>query len=384
MKEVIDLSPLMQPLSLGNLVLPNRIVLPSMQRGWVERGVPLPVYIDYFRRRAEGGVGLINTEACAVDHPASTGRNDAVVLNDETINMWSRCLDLVQRAGSKMFLQIVHEGALRDEGTAGPFPAAPTISPSGLRGPDMRNGRPCTRSEMEEIRDSFVRAAVSAKTAGFDGVEIHAAHGFLLDQFLWSPTNKREDEFGGPLMINRVRFPAEVVAAVRSAVGPDFPISFRFSNWKPTCFDAHIVESPEDLRIMVEALRTAGVDVFHVSVRRFWAPEWPGSTWGLAGWTKSMTDAAVITVGSVGISVDVLDNMAGVKEAQSSREAGLGDLIDRFRAGQFDLVAIGRSLLADPDWISKISSGDYDSIRVFSRADLLQTIGGELPESYTS
>lgn len=135
---------------------------------------------------------------------------------------------------------------------------------------------------------------------------------------------------------------------------------------------------------MVTALRAAGADMFHVSVRKFWVPEWPGSDWGLAGWTKSMTDAAVVTVGSVGISLDVLDNMAGPVEARSSREAGLADLINRFDEGQFDLVSIGRSLLADPDWIRKISRGDYDSIRVFTRADLLQTIGGELPETYAS
>lgn len=372
----------MQPLTIGKLVLPNRFVMPSMQRGWVERGVPLPVYIDYFRERAEGGVGLINTEACSVDHPASTNRKDAVILSEETMSMWSRCVEAVHRAGGKMFLQIVHDGGVREEGADGPHPEAPTISPSGLMQPGKPNGRPCTRSEMEEVRDSFARAAVSARKSGFDGVEIHAAHGFLLDQFLWRETNRRDDEFGGPLMSNRVRFPAEVVAAVRSAVGPDFPISLRFSNWKANDFDAHIVDSPEELRVMLNALRQAGVDLFHVSARRFWIPEWPGSDWGLAGWTKSMTDAAVTTVGSVGISIDVLENLSGSVEAQSSRGGQLGELVERFKDGQFDLVSIGRSLLADPQWILKVSRGDYDAIRVFSRAELLQTIGGELPDAY--
>lgn len=382
MHDVIDLSPLMQPLDIGKIVLPNRFVLPSMQRGWTERGIPLPVYIDYFFRRAAGGAGLINTEACAVDHTSATGRDDAVVICPQTMDIWARCVEKVHRAGSKMFLQIVHEGAARDESVGGPCPAAPTISPSGLRGPGIVYGRTCSPADMEQIRDAFVRAAIQARNTGFDGVEIHAAHGFLLDQFLWGATNTRDDDYGGALIANRVRFPAEVVAAVRDGVGPDFPISFRFSNWKSTSFDAQIVDTPDDLRTMITILRSAGVDVFNASVRRFWAPQWAGSDWGLAGWTKSMTDAAVITVGSVGISVDVLDNLAGVAEARSSGQDRLGDLLARFGRGEFDLVAVGRSLLGDPDWIRKVASADYEAISVFSRAVLLDTIGGELPDAY--
>jgi 2,4-dienoyl-CoA reductase-like NADH-dependent reductase (Old Yellow Enzyme family) len=229
-----------------------------------------------------------------------------------------------------------------------------------------------------------VRGALSAKAYGFDGVEIHSAHGFLLDQFLWRATNLRDDDYGGPEMRNRVRFPAEVVAAVRSAVGADFPISFRLSNWKSTAFDARITSSPQELEVLLSAVRTAGADIFNVSVRKFWEPEWPGSDKGLAGWVKSLTDAAVMTVGSVGISIDVLDNMVGSVEAQSTREMRLGDLVRRFNEGQFDLVGIGRSLLADPDWLRKVSDGDYDSLHVFTKAALLETIGGDLPEAYAS
>jgi 2,4-dienoyl-CoA reductase-like NADH-dependent reductase (Old Yellow Enzyme family) len=373
----------MRPLEVGPLTLPNRFVMPSMQRGWVRDGTPLPVYIDYFRQRAEGGVGLLNTEACAVDHPASTGRPDAVILSDQTMDLWARCLEVVHAAGGKMFLQIVHEGALRPPGS-GPFPDAPTISPSGLGGLGASSGRPCTRAEMEQVLDAFVRGARSARDYGFDGVEIHCAHGLLLDQFLWAQTNLRDDGYGGPRMGDRVRFPAEVIAAVRAEVGADFPISCRISNWKPTAPDAHITGSPEELRVMLSALRAAGVDIFNISVRRFWAPEWPGSGWGLAGWAKSMTDAVVMTVGSVGISIDFFDNMIGAVEAQSTRGDCLGDLVGRFEGGEFDLVGVGRSLLADPHWLRKVRDGDYETLRVFTRAALLETIGGELPEAYST
>src|SRR5581483_2139149 len=104
-------------------------------------------------------------------------------------------------------------------------------------------------------------------------------------------------------------FPTEVVAAIRAACGPDFIISLRFSQWKEANYDAQVVRNPEELRLMLDAFRAAGADLFHASMRRFWLPEWEGSDLSLAGWTKSLTDAPVITVGSVGLDVDVMDNL---------------------------------------------------------------------------
>src|SRR5581483_1547378 len=184
--------------------------------------------------------------------------------------------------------------------------AYPTLSPSGLAHAKRANGRAATGQELIDIREGFVRSALLAKAAGFDGVEVHAAHGYLLDQFLWAETNRRTDGYGGPDIRDRVRFPAEIVAAVRAELGPRPVVGLRFSQWKEVNFDARVAETPDELKLMLDALRAAGADYFHASARRFWTPEWPGSDLGIAGWTKSLTDRPVIAVGSVGLDIDVM------------------------------------------------------------------------------
>src|SRR5262249_25069649 len=153
-----------------------------------------------------------------------------------------------------------------------------------------------------------------------------------------------------------VRFPAEIVRAIREELGPGFPISFRFSQWKEVNYHARVVRTPEELRAMLTILRGAGVDVFHASARYFWVPEWPDSDLGIAAWTKSMTDAPVIAVGSVGLDTDVMDNFFG-KEAKSTGEAGMIELLRRFNQGEFDLISVGRGLIGDAEWVNKIRDG---------------------------
>jgi hypothetical protein len=121
-------------------------------------------------------------------------------------------------------------------------------------------------------------------------------------------------------------------------VGEEFPISFRFSQWKEVDYHARIAPTPRDLQTMLTILRAAGVDVFHAFARYFQAPEWEGSDLGLAGWAKSMTDAPVIAVGRVGLDTDVMDNFFG-KEAKSTGEAGLSELLRRFNNREFDLIS---------------------------------------------
>lgn len=212
--------------------------------------------------------------------------------------------------------------------------------------------------------------ALAAKQIGASGVEVHACHGYLLDQFLWAEMNRREDGYGGYDIRVRVRYPAEVVRAIRQAVGPQFPISFRFSQWKEVDYNARIVQTPRDLETMLSILRAAGADVFHASARYFWSPEWPGSDWGLAGWAKSMTDAPVIAVGSVGLDTDVMDNFFG-KEARSTGAKGLIELLRRFNNGEFDLISVGRSLIGDAEWVNKVRDGLLDQIRMLTKKDVL-------------
>ena len=362
-----DITPLLQPLQVGQLQLKNRFVMPGMQRAWCVDGAPDERLREYYRRRALGGTALVVCEACAVDHPSAASNPMFARLDASTRDAWRACVDEVHEAGGRIFIQLWHQGAV-DTGKAGPDFTA--LSPSGLEKAGKPFGRPATAAELSELIGAFARCAVIAREIGADGVEVHACHGYLLDQFLWPETNQRTDKYGGPGIADRAAFPAEVVAAVRAAVGPDYPISIRISQWKEADYEAKVVTSPAELGQLVSILRSAGTDLFHVSTRRFWSPEWPGSDLGLAGWAKSFTDAPVIAVGSVGLDTDVMENFFG-KEARPTGEPGLRELLRRFNNREFDLVAVGRGHIGDPDWVKKIAQGQCDDIRPFTKQDLL-------------
>jgi 2,4-dienoyl-CoA reductase-like NADH-dependent reductase (Old Yellow Enzyme family) len=369
----VNVDPLFTPFRLAGSTLPNRFVLPGMQRGWCEAGAPSAQLGDYYRRRVEAGVGLIITESVAVDDPSATQDELFARMADDTFEAWQACIASVKQAGGHIILQLWHEGAVRTEGGEGPWSHFPTISPSGLVCEGVRNGRAATLEEIEAIRDAFVRSARLAMAAGADGVEVHGAHGYLLDQFLWPVTNQRDDHYGGEDMQNRVRLIAEIVSGIREACGPDFAISVRFSQWKEADFGAKIARSPAELGVMLVALREAGADILHASTRRFWEPEWPDSDLSLAGWARKLSGLPVITVGSVGLSSDITDTFRG-SEATGRTEESLRGLTARFDAGEFDLVSIGRSLIGDPDWVEKVRTSDFAAIRTFERSDL------ELPD----
>lgn len=366
----LNLEPMFQPFQLNGIRLANRFVMPGMQRGWCHEGSPDARLADYYRARAAGGVGLIITEACAVDHDSATQGPYYGRITEKTLDGWQDCVLAAHAGGAAMLVQLWHEGSIRRSGGDGPYAEFPTLSPSGLIQPGNPNGRAATSAELAEIREAFVHSALLAKSIGAEGVEVHGAHGYLLDQFLWAGTNVRDDGYGGPDMAARARFPAEIVAAIRAATGPNFVISFRMSQWKEVDFSARVAETPDDLRIMIDLLTQAGVDMFHVSTRRFFTPEWPGSDRGLAAWVKSMTSAAVCAVGSVGLSTDIMQSTEGGMQTTSELEASLSQLAHRFDRGDFDLIAVGRSNISDPDWVSKVREGRFAEVRRFQREDL--------------
>ncbi|MFC4254230.1 12-oxophytodienoate reductase [Altererythrobacter xixiisoli] len=366
---MIDTSILFTPVTIGSVTVPNRFVLPGMQRGWCKDGAPEDRLDDYYRRRVEGGVGLIISESLAVDHPSSTQTDMFARLDGDTVEAWRRTVGTVRDAGGAMILQLWHEGALRKEGGDSRWSQHPTLSPSGLAFADKRVGQVASGDDLAAIRDGFIRSAILAKQAGANGVEVHGAHGYLLDQFLWPVTNRRDDGYGGDDMRDRVRLPAEIIAGIRAECGPDFLISFRFSQWKEADFEARVAPGPDDLALMVTALRDAGADVLHASTRRFWQPEWAGSDLNLAGWAKQLSGLPAITVGSIGLNTDVMSTFFG-EEVEGRVERGVAELVRRLSAGEFDLAAIGRSLIADPDWVLKIRDGNFDAVRIFTRDDL--------------
>ncbi len=370
----IDVSPLFTPLEVNRLKLPNRFVMPGMQRGWGDDGQVSDRTIEYYRERVNGGTGLIITEGVIVDHPASHLGVAELQLNPETRDGWARCAEAVKAVGGNFLMQLWHPGAVRMDGQ-GKNPEVASISPSGIFAGKPR-GRAITAQDLEDLEASWVAAACTAQEIGFDGVELHMAHGYLLHQFLWHEMNRRDDEYGGDQMADRVRFPKRVLRSVRAATGPDFAISCRISQWAEWDYDARIARTPEELRELITTLEAAGADMFHMSTRYFHNPEWPESgPQGLAGWVKTMTSLPVVTVGSVGLNVDLMQTLYSDKDEEQTLESSLKELVARFSRGEFDLVAVGRSIIGDAEFVNKVREGRLDEIRPFTRADLFDVLG---------
>lgn len=249
----------------------------------------------------------------------------------------------------------------RPEG-AGPFPDAPTVGPSGIGLDGAPAGKAMTQDDLDAVIAAFAEAAAAAERTGFDGVEVHGAHGLLIDQFLWARTNHRTDGYGGD-PVARTRFAAEIVAACRKAVSAGFPIVFRTSQWKVDNYDARLATTPQELEAVLTPIAEAGADAFHSSTRRYWVPEFEGSDLNLAGWTKKLTGKPTISVGSVGLDKAF---KPGFRSGSRTGVAGIENLLDRLERDEFDLIAIGRALIADPEWPRKVLTGDTEALIPFT------------------
>ena len=364
------LDKLFESFSTTGLALKNRTVMAPMTRTFSPNNIPTQDVADYYRRRAEGNVGLIITEGTFISHKAANGYERVpAIYGEEALAGWKNVVNEVHKAGGKIVPQLWHVGSVRKEGME-PDKTVPGYSPSGLFKPGAPNGVAMSQADIDEVVASFAQAAVDAKNVGFDGIEVHGAHGYLVDQFFWEGTNQRTDGYGGSLE-NRARFGVEIVKAIRTAVGEDFPIIFRFSQWKQQDYNAKLCQTPEELATFLGLLSDAGVDIFHASTRRFWLPEFEGSDLNLAGWTKKLTNKPVITVGSVGLDSDFTGE--GSKDLSgTSNPTGIDALLERLNNDEFDLVAIGRALLVDPDWVNKIKNKQEDEIAPFNKAALMK------------
>ncbi|MBB3606698.1 2,4-dienoyl-CoA reductase-like NADH-dependent reductase (Old Yellow Enzyme family) [Mycolicibacterium sp. BK556] len=355
-------SDLFTPLTVGSLTVRNRFAMAPMTRAASPGGIPGPDVAAYYARRAAGGTGLVITEGIRIPHPAA-GWPDRIpnLDGDEVLAGWRAVTEAVHAEGGTIAAQLWHQGAARGVHD-GDAPDQVPVSPSGIDLAGSAIGRALSIDELPELADAYALAASNAKAAGFDAVEIHGAHGYLLDQFLWEQTNQRTDGYGGSLA-GRTRFPAEVVAAVRAAVGPDFPIIFRFSQWKMNRYDARIAASGAELGELLAPLVEAGVDVLHPSTRRHYLPgfEDEDPRLSLAGWTKKVTGLPVIAVGSVGLETEFNPGEGGGPIPPSS----IDTLLDQFDAGEFDIVAVGRALLADPAWVNRVRDGTLDEFGGF-------------------
>jgi 2,4-dienoyl-CoA reductase-like NADH-dependent reductase (Old Yellow Enzyme family) len=365
---VTHTAPLFESLTVKKLTLTNRIVMSPMTRRFSPNGVPTTEVADYYRRRAEGGVGLIVTEGIGIDHPAAIDDSNIPVLHgDSCLAGWKNTVDAVHAAGGVIFPQLWHMGPMRKSGM-GPSPDAPSMRPSGLWGPVGKNivwgldadqvrrerapNEPMTQQDIDQVIEGYARSALAAKQVGFDGIAIHGAHGYIPDAFLWSGTNQRNDRYGGDLG-QRTTFVQEMIRAIRDAVGPGMPIMLRFSQWKQQDYEAKLAHTAQELEALLLPISEAGVDIFDASTRRFWLPEFKGSDLNLAGWAQKITGKPTMTVGSVGLSCDLYEAL----EKGSAETTDLKLLMEKFNRGDFALVGVGRALLADPAFARKIRSG---------------------------
>ncbi|MBB5916115.1 2,4-dienoyl-CoA reductase-like NADH-dependent reductase (Old Yellow Enzyme family) [Nocardia transvalensis] len=345
----------------GSLRVRNRFAMAPMTRAKSPGGVPNAENIDYYRSHAAGGAGLIITEGTYVRGPAAGPHPDVPrFYGEDSAAGWRAVVEAVHGEGGAIVPQLWHTGVERGR-TPDLEPEVSSVSPSGIEYTGQQVGRAATADDLDALVESYVESAILAERLGFDGIELHGAHGYLLDQFFWTATNRRGDEYGGTLR-ERAAFPARVVAAVRAAVASDFPIIYRYSQWKGVDYTARIAETPGELEELLTPLVEAGVDIFHTSLRRHWLPEFTdhADDLSLAGWTKKITGLPVITVGSVG--VDSVFRGDRIDETQADR---FRVLQRQFERGEFDIVAVGRALLADPAWVNKVRDGRLPEITPF-------------------
>ncbi len=360
---------LTKPFNIKSLSLSGRVVMAPMTRSRSPRNIPGPDVAEYYRRRAVNNVALIITEGTVID-PAGHAYPDVPnFFGRDALNGWKHVVETVHAVGGKIFPQLWHAGSVRQKGMT-PDPAVPGYAPSPVRHPSLKEGavpEEMSEKEIENVIAAFAQAALQAKQIGFDGIELHGAHGYLIDQFFWDRTNHRTDIYGGCKIAERTRFAVELIRAVRRQVGPDFPLCLRFSQWKLGDYETKMAPTPEDLESFLTPLADAGVDILHCSTRRFFEPEFPGSDLNLAGWTKKITSRPVISVGSVGLDTDFISNrISPEKNVPHSSKKTIQYLLERLANHEFDLIAIGRALLADPEWVTKIVEDRFEDINTFT------------------
>lgn len=366
--QIGSLAALAQPIRLGELTLRNRIVMAPMTRERASGGVPTAEMAEYYCRRAEGGVGLIVTEGAAPNEEGRFGSDVPRLHGADALAGWEPIVRRVRDQGAAIFAQIWHVGAFTPSmvGMADSL-AVERLSPSGLAAPGRPYGRTMSAQDITRTVGDYAEAARLAREVGFDGIEIHAAHGYLPDQFFWAETNHRVDGYGGGIA-ERSRFAAEIVWECKERAGKDFPLILRLSQWKQNDYLTRVTDSPEEMSLWLTPLVKAGVDGFHVSTRRFWDPAFPGNEATLAGWVRRLSGKPVIAVGSVLLNVDFKAPEGKIRAALVP--ATLQRVAEGIEQGEFDLIALGRAMLANPDLAQRVLAGDLAGLRSYDRSFL--------------
>ena len=354
---------LFEPYKIKNTLLRNRIVMAPMTRNQSPEGIPTNEVVSYYKRRAEADVGLIITEGVEVSHKASSAYPDVPRLDSEKArDGWKRVVGGIKEHDGAVIAQLWHCGGFRKLGM-GPNPEVPGHTASGLVRPGKRVAHAMSSEDIKETIDAFASDAKYCEEIGFDGVEIHGAHGYLIDNFFWRGTNEREDLYGGSIE-KRSQLAANIVKAIRSNVSNNFIVGLRFSQWKQQDYEAKLAASSEELLKVIKQPVDAGLDYLHSSMRRFWESEFEGSDENLAFWTKKLTGLPTISVGSVGLDSDFIDMSAPASPRNIDK--AISDISNK----KYDMVAVGRALLADYEWVIKLREGRIKDIIPYTKEAL--------------
>ena len=355
---------LFEEYKLKNLVLRNRVVMAPMTRNQSPGGIPTDDVISYYARRAKAEVGLIITEGIEVSHKASSAYPNVPRLDtNEAREGWKKVVDGIKNNNGAVIAQLWHCGGFRKLGMQ-PNPEVPGYTASGLVKPGKKVAYEMTIKDIKETIDAYASDAKICQDLGFDGVEIHGAHGYLIDNFLWGGTNIREDSYGGSIG-KRSQFVSDIIKAVKENVDDTFIVGLRFSQWKQHDFSAKLASTPDDLRKILIPPVEAGLDFLHSSMRRFWESEFEDSEENLAYWTKKISNIPTIGVGSVGLDSDFIDMTAPAKP--TSIDKALDDIAKE----KYDLIAVGRALLSDYEWVVKMKEGRLNDVIPYTKDALL-------------
>ena len=348
----------------SSLALSNRFALAPMTRTSASAdGTPTDIMADQYERYAQGGFGLLVTEGTYTDDKASQGyENQPGLINEQQIAGWQAITERVHAAGSKIFVQLMHAGAQFQANRFTDQPLAPSAvtpkgAPLGFYGDqtEWKLPSPMTGEDLQDVVDGFAKAAVNAKKAGFDGIELHGANGYLLNEFISTYFNVRNDEFGGDLD-NRLRPVLMVVEAVRAAVGESFPVGIRLSQVAVTDPDYQLPEGESGFRHIVERVRDAGADFVHTTDGDIQRQPFVDSE-------SSLADVAFEVDG-----VELIIN-GGVDETNAQI------LANRYPNS---LLAVGKKALANPDFVQRLKDGKEMKDLDFAMLQPKATISNEL------
>ncbi|TFB21412.1 NADH:flavin oxidoreductase [Filobacillus milosensis] len=345
-------------LNLGNTTLDNRVgVAPMTRTSATPEGLATDQMVDYYAKFARGGFGLIITEGTYPDSKYSQGYFDQPgIIDNEQVQAWKKVTDAVHQEGGKIFVQLMHAGAL----SQGNRFTKETLAPSSVqpKGEQMKfyggegsfpQPKEATKDDITDLIKGFVDAAQRAKDAGFDGIEIHGANGYILDQFLTDYTNQRTDEYGGSTE-NRVKLLVEVSKAVREAVGQSYTVGIRISQGKVNDYTHKWAGKEKDAKIIFSQIGQAGLDYIHVTEYEAWQPAFS------EGEGTKATDSAF---GDDGPSLAALAKKYGKLPVIAN-----GGLEDPERAeaiiykGEADVITLGKGALANGDWVKRVKNDE--------------------------